>query len=153
VEHQRGRSVYVVKQLELALRPRFLAACAQVGMTGAQYTALTVLRRWPGITSSELARRSFVRAQTMAAIIDPLLEGGLVRRERDPGHGRRILLFLTGVGDQTLSRVDPQVAQVEELMLGDFNDEERATFEDLLRRARYALDEAEHGPAQEAVDD
>jgi DNA-binding MarR family transcriptional regulator len=153
VEHQRGRSVYVVKQLELALRPRFLAACAQAGMTGAQYTALTVLRRRPGITSSELARRSFVRAQTMAATIDPLLEAGLVRRERDPLHGRRMLLSLTDSGAQTLAQLDPQVAQVEELMLADFDEEERATFERLLRRARRALDEGERGPAGAVADD
>jgi DNA-binding MarR family transcriptional regulator len=146
VEHQRGRSVYVVKQLELALRPRFVAACAQAGMTAAQYTALTVLHRRPGITSSELARRSFVRAQTMAATIDPLLEAGLVQRQRDPLHGRRMLLSLTESGADTLARLDPQVAQVEELMLAGFTEDERATFERLLRRARRALDEGEHRP-------
>lgn len=153
MEHQRGRSVYGVKQLELALRPRFLAACAQAGMTAAQYTALTVLHHRPGITSSELARRSFVRAQTMAATMDPLLEAGLVRRERDPLHGRRMLLSLTPAGVETLDRLDPQVAQVEELMFTDFDDDERATFERLLGRARHALDVREHEPAPVPADE
>ena len=141
---QRTNVVYVIKQLELALRPRFLAACAEAGMTAAQYTALTVLERRPGITSSELARRSFVRAQTMAATIDPLLEAGLVRREHDPQHGRRMLLSLTDAGAQAIAALDPQVARVEELLLADFDEQERATFIDLLRRARLALDERDH---------
>lgn len=141
---QRTNVVYVIKQLELALRPRFLAACAEAGMTGAQYTALTVLERRPGITSSELARRSFVRAQTMAATVDPLLDAGMVRRERDPQHGRRMLLFLTDAGAQAIAALDPQVAQVEELLLADFDEQERAAFTDLLRRARLALDEYDH---------
>lgn len=153
MEHERGHSVYVVKQLELALRPRFLAACAQVGMTAAQYTALTVLRRRPGTTSSELARRSFVRAQTMAATMDPLLDAGLVRRERDPMHGRRILLSLTSAGLETLARLDPQVAQVEALMLADFDDDERATFERLLHRARRSLENRGQEPTPMVSDD
>ncbi|WP_159500494.1 MarR family winged helix-turn-helix transcriptional regulator [Microbacterium sp. 18062] len=141
---QHGNFVYVVKQLELALRPRFLAACAAAGMTAAQFTALTVLERRPGITSSELARRSFVRAQTMAATVDPLLEAGLVRRERDPEHGRRILLFLTDAGAAAVTGLKPQVAAVEDLMLADFDDDERAVFGELLRRARRALDDRGH---------
>lgn len=144
---QRGSLVYTVKQLELALRPRFLAACAAAGMTGAQYTALTVLDRRPGISSSELARRSFVRAQTMAGIIDPLVSEGFVRRESDPAHGRRILLYLTDAGAAALASLDPQIAVVEDLMLADFNDAERETLASLLRRARRSLDEQGHRPA------
>lgn len=143
---QRGSLVYVIKQLELALRPRFLAACAAAGMTAAQYTALTVLERRPGISGSELARRSFVRPQTMAGIVDPLIDAGLVQREDDPGHGRRILLRLTDAGTATLALLEPQVAGVEELMLADFDEAERETFARLLRRARRALDEHGHRP-------
>ncbi|MBZ4488387.1 MarR family transcriptional regulator [Microbacterium sp. cx-55] len=142
---QRRSLVYQIKQLELALRPRFHAACAAAGMTAAQYTALTVLERRPGISGSELARRSFVRPQTMAGIIDPLVDGGLV--SRDPGPGRQILLRLTDAGTTTLARLDPQVAGVEELMLADFDEEEREVFATLLRRARRSLDEQGHRPA------
>ena len=48
---------YVIKQLELALRRRLMDACRESGLTSAQYTALSVLVRRPGLTSSELAEK------------------------------------------------------------------------------------------------
>ena len=68
---QTSNFTYVIKQVEMALRPHFLAVCKQANLTPAQYTALSVLERRPGLTSSELARRSLVRAQTMAATSNP----------------------------------------------------------------------------------
>ena len=137
-----GSYVYVIKQLDLALRPRFAEACATEGLTLAQYTALTVLKRLPGITSSELARRSFVRAQTMATTLDPLLESGFVRRESDPGHGRRMLLFLTERGDEVVARLSPEIETLEELLVSDLDEDERSRFADYLRRCRHAMHEA-----------
>ncbi|MFH8249331.1 MarR family winged helix-turn-helix transcriptional regulator [Microbacterium sp. B2969] len=130
---------YVIKQVELALRPYIEEACAAAGMTTAQYTALTVLERRPGITSSELARRSFVRAQTMAQTMDPMLEAGLVRRERDPLHARRLLLYLTDKGAAAISQARPGVAELERLITTGFTDEEGAAFADYLRRVRNTL--------------
>lgn len=130
---------YVIKQLELALRPYIDGACAAAGMTTAQYTALTVLERRPGITSSELARRSFVRAQTMAQTMDPLIEDGLVRRERDPSHARRLLLYLTDKGRAAVADAAPRVHELEALLMTGFTDEEGAAFADYLRRARHSL--------------
>jgi DNA-binding MarR family transcriptional regulator len=113
-------------------------------MTAAQYTAMSVLARRPGITSSELARRSFVRAQTMAATMDPLIESGLVSRERDPLHGRRILLYLTEPGAAAVAGLAPRVEQLEELLVSDLSEQERVQFADYLRRCRNALDQAGH---------
>ncbi|KAA9157993.1 MarR family transcriptional regulator [Microbacterium lushaniae] len=134
-----GGFVYVIKQLELALRPRLEAACAEAGMTAAQFTALTVLRRRPGTTSSDLARRSFVRAQTMAGTLEPLIEQGLVRREPDPQHRRRIRLFLTDAGVQAIDRLEPRVVELEQTLLTDLDEHERALFAEYLRRARHAM--------------
>jgi DNA-binding MarR family transcriptional regulator len=39
------------------------------------------------------------------------------------------------------------VTGVEELMLADFDEEERETFAALLRRARHSLDQQGHRPA------
>lgn len=130
---------YVIKQVELALRPYIDDACAAAGMTTAQYTALTVLERRPGITSSELARRSFVRAQTMAQTMDPMIEAGLVTRERDPTHARRLLLRLTDKGVAAIAQARPGVDELERLLTSGLTDEEGAAFAEYLRRVRYAL--------------
>ncbi|MGM0928865.1 MAG: MarR family winged helix-turn-helix transcriptional regulator [Actinomycetota bacterium] len=127
---------YIIKQLELALRPRFTEVCSAHSVTLAQYTALTFLERSPGMSGSELARRIFVRAQTIAKAVDPLVDQGLVRREPDPGHGRRILLFLTERGLATVHSIAPQISQIEEELLVDLTAEERRQFLDHLRRTR-----------------
>lgn len=136
---QPGSFVYAVKQLEMGLRPRFIEACARGGMTTAQYTVLTVLKHRPGITSSELARRTFVKAQSMAATIEPLLERSLVRREQDSTHGRRMLLSLTPAGEQRIVELSPPIDELETLLLADLDEEERHRFADYLRRCRHAL--------------
>ncbi|MBU4464667.1 MAG: MarR family transcriptional regulator [Actinobacteria bacterium] len=131
---------YVIKQVELALRPYFNEVCVSAGLTPAQYTALTVLERRPGLTSSELARRSFVRAQTMAATIEPLLADGLVRREQDPTHRRRMLLDLTPLGAERLKAVAPRIRAVENLIVAELDEDARQNFARYLRSARHSLD-------------
>jgi len=138
---------YVIKQVELALRPHFNAVCSSAGLTPAQYTALTVLERRPGLTSSELARRSFVRAQTMAATIEPLLADGLVSREQDPTHLRRMLLHLTPVGALRLEEIAPRIRAVEDLIVAELDVEDRVEFARYLRSARHSLDAAGPRPS------
>lgn len=130
---------YLIKQLELTLGPRFNAVCASVGMTPAQFTAVTVLRRRPGITSSELARRSFVRAQTMAATVKPMLDSKIIRREKDPLHGRRILLYLTEHGEMIADQISGPLDALEDIILDGFSDREKLEFTEYLRRARNSM--------------
>lgn len=134
-----GAFVYVIKQLDLALRPVYAEACATQGLTLAQYTALTVLQNRPGISSAELARRSLVRAQTMATTLNPLLDAGLIRRESDPNHLRRRLLYLTDHGMEIIAALAPQIDALEELLVSDLSEGERLLFRDYLRRARNAM--------------
>jgi MarR family transcriptional regulator, organic hydroperoxide resistance regulator len=46
----------------------------------------------------ELARHLGVTAATMCVAVDRLVDGGWVRRDRDPGDGRRVCLRLTAAG-------------------------------------------------------
>ena len=94
-EPARDRDVtllYLIKQVELAVRQALDDVVAAADLTTLQYTALTVLERHPGITSAELARNSFVRAQTMAEMVTYLLGRGLVARERDEKNRKQYLL-------------------------------------------------------------
>src|SRR6185437_12133584 len=52
--------LYVVKQVELAVRSRLDDLLRPAGLTVLQYTALTVLERHPDLSSAQLARNSFV---------------------------------------------------------------------------------------------
>ena len=133
-----GYLIYLVKQIELGFRRPFDELLAAHGISTAGYTALTVLLSRPGITSSELARRSFVRAQTMAETVAILTDGGLVRREKDPGHGRQILLFLTEAGRDRVAAMAPAVSQLETRVLGGVDDGAQP---ELIRALRSVRDE------------
>ncbi|MBD3006421.1 MarR family transcriptional regulator [Streptomyces sp. 5-10] len=60
-------------------------ALAQVGLTTPPYLVLALLEPHPGISNSELARRSAVAAPTMLKILDALARAGYVERaDRTP---------------------------------------------------------------------
>ena len=98
--------LYVVKQLELVTRAHLDAIVRESGVTALQYTALTVLERREGMTSADLARHSFVRAQSAADLVGGLERRGLIRRDPDPTNRRRRLISLTEDGRAQLRRSD-----------------------------------------------
>jgi DNA-binding MarR family transcriptional regulator len=119
--------LYLIKQLELAVRSRLDDVVSAHGLTTQQYTALTVLERHPGLTSAELARNSFVRSQTMAQMITVLDERGFLARHRDPESKRQYLLSLTAEGQGALDTLREEVAGIERQMVADLDDDDRST--------------------------
>lgn len=134
-----GYLIYLVKQIEMGFRRPFEELLASHGISTAGYTALTVLQLRPGITSSELARRSFVRAQTMAETVAGLTEAGLVRREKDPAHGRQIQLFLTDAGRTRVAGLAPDVSELETRALDSVDAHDQPELIRALRTVRDAL--------------
>jgi DNA-binding MarR family transcriptional regulator len=109
--------LYMFKQVELAIRSRLEDLLRPAGLTALQYTALTVLERHPDLTSAQLARNSFVTAQTMADMVTTLQERGLIERHRDPADRRRLVLAVTTPGRRLLGRYRGKVATLEAEML------------------------------------
>lgn len=135
--------LYVVKQLELATRAHLDAVLKPSGVTALQYTALTVLERRPAMTSADLARASFVRAQSAADLVGALERRGLIRRETDPANRRRMVITLTDAGREFLAEYDPRVAELEEEMLRDLDADERNALRRSLDACRRGLTAAE----------
>jgi DNA-binding MarR family transcriptional regulator len=131
--------LYLIKQVELAVRQALDEVVATADLTTLQYTALTVLERHPGITSAQLARNSFVRAQTMAEMVTYLLSRELVTRERDPDNRRQYLLSLSERGQRVLDDLHDAVADVESRMLDDFDTGQTEILRTYLSRCRAAL--------------
>src|SRR6185437_4664520 len=96
--------LYLVKQVELAVRSHLDDLLRPAGLTALQYTALTVLERHPNLSSAQLARNSFVTAQTMADMVNALQERGLIERHRDADDRRRLVLAITSDGRKLLRR-------------------------------------------------
>src|ERR671923_2092617 len=96
--------LYMVKQVELVVRAHLDELVKPAGITALQYTALTVLERHDGLSAAQLARDSFVTAQSMADLVRSLESRGLVRRERNPQSRRELLILLTDAGRELLGQ-------------------------------------------------
>ena len=131
--------LYLIKQVELAVRDALDGVVAAADLTTIQYTALTVLERHPGLTSAELARNSFVRAQTMAEMVTYLLGRGLVSRERDESNRKQYLLTLTSLGQRVLDDLFDPVADIESKMLDGFDVGQTEILRTYLMRCRHSL--------------
>src|ERR1700740_3479413 len=109
--------IYMLKQVELAVRARLDEIFRPAGLTALQYTALSVLERHTDMSSAQLARSSFVTAQSMADMITALEDRKLIERHRDRTDRRRLVGALTGEGRALLDRCRDEVDSLEATML------------------------------------
>jgi DNA-binding MarR family transcriptional regulator len=116
--------LYLVKQVELAIRSWLDDLLRPAGLTAGQYTALTVLERHDDMSSAQLARNSFVTAQSMADMIGALEVRGLIERHRDRADRRRLVVALTADGRALLDRYRDEVQSLEDGMLAGLSDGE-----------------------------
>lgn len=132
---------YVLKRVQAALRAQTDAALERYGVTTPQYAALSALDHEPGLSSAELARRSFVTPQTMIKIVENLEEAGLLTREQHPSHGRVLQAVLTSKGRRVVAACHASMGKVEARMLGRIRTSERSQLLDMLERCAEALDD------------
>lgn len=126
--------MYLVKQVELGVRSHLDDLLRPAGLTALQYTALTVVERHPDFSSAQLARNSFVTAQSMADMITILQGRGLIERRRDQTDRRRLVVALTVDGRALLDRYRDQVMALEAQMLAGLTSREVSS----LRRVLHA---------------
>ena len=131
--------LYMVKQVELVVRSHLDELVRPSGITALQYTALTVLERHDGLSAAQLARDSFVTAQSIADLVRSLESRGLVRRERNPRNRRELLILLTDAGRELLSRHVGPVRELEERMVRDLTAHQTEQLRQALTKAWHAL--------------
>jgi DNA-binding MarR family transcriptional regulator len=116
--------LYLVKQVEQAGRARLDGLVRPDGLTALQYAALTSLERHDGMSSAQLARLSFVTAQTMTEMITTMEGRGLIERHRDLADRRRLVVGLTAEGRTLLDRYRAEVDALEMTMLAGLSEPE-----------------------------
>ena len=113
------RLTYVIGGLDRLLRRHMTDALAPLGITLAQYTALSVLEARGASSNAQLAERSFITPQSANEVMSVMAARGFVTREADPSHGRIILLTLTDEGAAMLRECEAVLRPLETRMLGD----------------------------------
>ncbi|MET9185499.1 MarR family winged helix-turn-helix transcriptional regulator [Streptomyces tendae] len=131
--------LYLLKRTELVVRARLEELLKPAGVTALQYTALTVLERHDGISAAQLARDSFVTAQSMADMVRGLESRGLVRREPNPGNRREKVILLADAGRRLLAEHAEPARMLEQQMVADLGPADVERFRDALKSAHRAL--------------
>ena len=121
-DHPHARVTYLVKRLESAVRRDLDAIMQEQGLTTPQYAALSILRSSPGLSSAQLARRSFVTAQSMQVMVAAFERSGFIDRRADAGHQRILSNYLTPAGEAVLARSEEAADRVEKQMLAGLSD-------------------------------
>jgi DNA-binding MarR family transcriptional regulator len=137
-----NRVGYLVKRVQQLLRNRIDELLKPIGLTTAQYAALSALEDAPNLSNAALARACFVTPQTMIEILQGLLKAGLIERHTHPEHGRILQTELTALGRAKLSSAHAVVNSVEVTMLADIEATEQVQLAGLLTRCCENLERA-----------
>ena len=133
------RLLYLVKQLESAIRARMDVALRSRRITVPQYTALTVLEQHDDMSAAQLARHTFVTAQAIEGVVRALQNAGLIVRHRDPENRRRLVISLTGEGHALLEDCRADIDRIEAAVFAALTTHERGQLSDWLSEGRRAL--------------
>jgi len=131
----------VLKRAEQALLDAKSAALKPVGLTLAQYVALSELAHQPGITGAALARASLVTPQAMMVVLKSLEDQGLIARVRHERHANVLELHMTDAGQEALAAGDQAVAPIERRVFDAFSARELDQLGALLTRWIKAIEE------------
>jgi len=116
---------YAIKQAQSLLHLRMEEALRPLHLTVSQYSCLHSLRREPGISAAALARATFVTRQSMNAMLQQLIDRGLVERPARAETGRALPTVLTPAGAEALDAAQKLVDAVEQRMLDGLSSHER----------------------------
>jgi DNA-binding MarR family transcriptional regulator len=130
---------YMIGRLDQSINNHFRKALAPIGLTVAQYTALSVFCSSGQLSSAKLAERTMVSPQAANALIKGMEHSGWIKRSPDPEHGRIIHLSLTEEGEDLLDECNKVISKLERQMLKDLSDQQISDLHSQLRSALNAL--------------
>ncbi|AQP51383.1 MarR family winged helix-turn-helix transcriptional regulator [Tessaracoccus flavescens] len=108
-----------------------------------EFDVLAALRRAGAphrLSPGQLLRETHVTSGTMTNRVDRLVKRGAVTRESDPNDGRGVLVALTPEGLALVDAALTSLLDVEQELLGGWQEGERAQFADALRRLLLGSD-------------
>ncbi|HTK35238.1 MAG TPA: MarR family transcriptional regulator [Caulobacteraceae bacterium] len=106
-----------------------------LGITGAQFVALSAIQIQPGMEQQELGAVIFSDATNTGGIVKRLEAMGALRRQPSGRSRRGRALYLTEIGEALLKQATPAIARVSAELLVNLEPEERATLLKLISKA------------------
>ena len=134
----KGHLGYLVRQASVAVRAAMEKVLADIDITPPQFSVLTMIVAYPGLSGADLARLTFLTPQTINVIVRNLARAGAIDKTAHATHGRILRLTATAKGQGLLKRCRARVMEVEDRLAGLLGrDDER-----IVRRWLSAVGEA-----------
>ncbi len=108
-----GHLAYLLRQGAAAVRLRMERELADLNVTPPQFSTMTMIAAYDGISGADLARLTLLTPQTVNVILRNLERDGALQKAPDPDHGRKLRLSLTPHGQQLLAACRERVERVE----------------------------------------
>lgn len=125
---------YVLRRAQLAVFQDITRVFAAFDMRPAQYGALTIIGRNPGLTQTQVAEALGIQRANFVALLDTLEARGLARREAVASDRRSYALHLTDEGQALLAQLQQLVVEHERQLDQRIGPENRDLLLDLLGR-------------------
>lgn len=125
---------YNVKRTMNAIRSDLKTALEPLGLRMITYSALTLIGENPSLSQAQLAAALSVERPNLVAVVEELVERGLVSRDRVPTDRRTYALRLTTQGACLLAQATEAVNAHEERVLAGVSPEEHEALIRVLAR-------------------
>jgi DNA-binding MarR family transcriptional regulator len=110
----------------------------QMSLSG--YAALQVMASQPNLSMAQVARRCFVRPQTMIRIVAALEQRGFVERQPNPDSERALALVVTPDGLAALAEMAAEVNKINATITRVLDAGEIASLDRMLRRCAVEVE-------------
>ena len=101
------------------------ASADKIGINVTDLNCLNILALGGHLTAGELAKRTGLTTASITGVLDRLEEAGFVRREREPGDRRRVIVALTaGRGMRDVAPVFAPVIAAWRAVAAQYTDDE-----------------------------
>jgi DNA-binding MarR family transcriptional regulator len=115
----------------------FRAAAGRIGMTVTDMQVIDILDSTGPTTAGQLADLTGLTTGAITGMLNRLEEAGLVRRERDPNDGRRVIVRLER-GKDEMHKIGPifdSLGKAWDELASDYDDEQLAFLLEFLKRS------------------
>lgn len=111
---------------------RFRPLLDKFGINEQQWRVIRVLAEHESLDASDLADRANILAPSLTRMIRSMDERGLIRRGKDQGDGRRVLLSITAKGRALIEAVAPDTTRIYAELDAEFGEKRMAALLTLL---------------------
>lgn len=129
---QNGPIGRLMKMGYITLRKDVEEMLKPLGLSHTQWSALRIIRQFPGITSSQIEPILMIERPSVTSLMNGLEKKGLIIRKEHPEDGRFKLIYLTEEGLRTAEETERFATDVENKVKEGLSPEEFDSLKKLL---------------------